>query len=255
MRLDRVIGAALALALAGAAVLGSGCRPGSPRGGAPASLASPGDHRGTVEFGGSERSYLLHVPPSYTGAEPTPLVVVFHGGGGSGEGMAKTTGWSELADREGFLVAYPSDITGSGMVGRLLDDLGRGYRIDRRRIYAAGFSNGAIFLHRLATELQGRFAAFAPVSGTMEEGVRRVFYLERPAPVLIIHGTSDDAVPWNAGAGSTGGVGGSSTGGAWAGSDESPRRVRVELHQPIGEPSPREGAMVEVVLYAVVGGA
>ena len=40
---------------------------------------SPGTHRRTIDVGGRERSYLLHVPPSYDPGRPLPLVLAFHG--------------------------------------------------------------------------------------------------------------------------------------------------------------------------------
>jgi polyhydroxybutyrate depolymerase len=60
----------------------------------------------TMEIDGITRSYHLHVP-SAVGPTPAPLVLVFHGGGGTGPGTERLTRFTALADREGFLVAFP----------------------------------------------------------------------------------------------------------------------------------------------------
>jgi polyhydroxybutyrate depolymerase len=49
----------------------------------------------------------------------------------------------------------------------LLDDLAGAYRVDPRRVFATGMSNGAMMAYRLASELSERIAAVAPVAGTM----------------------------------------------------------------------------------------
>src|SRR5262245_45472399 len=61
---------------------------------APDCRLSPGDQ--TV--GGA----LLHVPKR--GRTPLPLVLAFHGAGGTGRGMADSSGLSQTADRHGFAV-------------------------------------------------------------------------------------------------------------------------------------------------------
>ena len=71
----------------------------------------------TLEVGGVTRSYLLHVPPALP-AGSAPLVLVFHGGGGTGTGVERLTRFSELADREGVLVAYPDGIGRNWYDGR-----------------------------------------------------------------------------------------------------------------------------------------
>src|SRR5438093_13438402 len=147
---------------------------------------SAGDHRVFIPHGGLRRSYLLHVP-TRTGS--LPLVMMLHGAGGSADFAAEETGWSQLADSEGFAVVYPEGLAarrdktakfltnpqewndGSGRgrqddVGFLtavIDDLGD--LIDPSRVYVTGFSNGAGMVFRLAAERTDRLAAIAPVAG------------------------------------------------------------------------------------------
>jgi polyhydroxybutyrate depolymerase len=162
---------------------------------------------------------LLQVPATLTRGRPAPLVLVFHGGGATAEGTEHMTGFSALADREGFLVAYPAgvgrnwndgrEVTDStahrekgddvGLVKALIDAIGREHPVDPRRVYATGMSNGGIFSHYLAARLSARIAAIAPVVGGMAEGIRSTFSPAQPVSVLILQGTGDPLVPYGGG--------------------------------------------------------
>src|SRR6476661_4640660 len=112
-------------------------------------VPSPGDHSRTLRVGGVERHYVVHIPrPARRGR--LPLVVVLHGAGGSGRGVAAGTGFSAEADRRGFVAVYPDGIDGGWSDGRgpdaaddvafmrtLLDTLAGELRTDPDRIYAA----------------------------------------------------------------------------------------------------------------------
>jgi len=65
---------------------------------------------------GSRRSYLIHVPPAHNSQQPLPLVVVIHGAFETAKDMEKRTGFSDLADQEGFVAVYPN---GFGLFGLL----------------------------------------------------------------------------------------------------------------------------------------
>jgi polyhydroxybutyrate depolymerase len=168
----------------------------------------------TLQTNGETRRYLLHVPASLRRGQPAPLVLVFHGGGGNATGIAPHTGFSALADREGFVVAYPQGVNGRwndgrglamathddvGFVRALLDTLGHELGVDPRRVYATGISNGAMFAYRLACDLPGTFAAIAPVAGAMPADL--VAGCERTAPTSVIafQGTEDPLMPYAGG--------------------------------------------------------
>src|SRR5262245_25377092 len=134
---------------------------------------------------GVQRSYRLHVPSGLDAARAAPLVLVFHGGGGTPEQIERESRFSELADRAGFVVAYPeghrrswNDGRGSDAVAAqrdgvddvafvraLIDAVSAQRRIDAKRIYATGISNGAMMSHRVGLALSPRIAAIAPVAG------------------------------------------------------------------------------------------
>jgi hypothetical protein len=65
---------------------------------------------GSITVDGRVRTYLLHIPPQGDSPRPMPLVLAFHGGGGQGPGMERLTRFDAIADREGFLVAYPDGV-------------------------------------------------------------------------------------------------------------------------------------------------
>lgn len=185
---------------------------------APAQAADVAARSRSVQVGGLTRSYLLHTPSSMPAGRPAPLVVVFHGGGGSPSGMDRLTRFSALADREGFLVAYPESsgfqwndgrvtaasgagpqIDDVGFVAAMIDAIGRERPLGLRRIYATGMSNGAIFSHYVGARLSARIAGIAAVAGGTADPFHRTFRPERPVSVLIIHGTKDPQIPYAGG--------------------------------------------------------
>jgi len=174
-----------------------------------------GDHMRTLEIDGQRRSYLVHVPPSYDAAKPTPVVLIFHGAGMNARLMLEFSGLNAKADEAGFVAVYPNG-TGAGpfltfnsggvewdvvrkqpndvaFVGRLLDDLATLVHADPRRVNATGMSNGGMMCYRLAAELSDRIVAVAPVAGTMAVTDAEP---RRPVPVLHFHGTEDRLVPY-----------------------------------------------------------
>ena len=68
------------------------------------------------------------------------------------------------------------------------------YSIDSKRVYACGFSNGGMMSYGLAHHKSNLIAAVASVSGAMLDPESSPIH---PMPVLIIHGTNDDVIPYN----------------------------------------------------------
>jgi polyhydroxybutyrate depolymerase len=179
----------------------------------PAKLG-PGNQIRTVRVDGKDRTYLVHVPPTYDPHKPTPVVVILHGAWANGAVQAAFSGMNPKADSAGFLAVYPNGWgIGSAMlffnawappgangqppddvkfVATLLDDLAGAANVDPRRVYATGMSNGGMMCYRLAAELSDRIAAIAAVSGT--QCIPKASPA-RPVPVLHFHGTADTIVP------------------------------------------------------------
>jgi len=210
-----------------------------------AAAAGDADHRQSLIHDGIVRSYLLRVPPATGGGpEKMPLVIVLHGGGGNAANAESMSGFTALAAREGFIVAYPegsgrmrdrlltwnaghccgyamqNGIDDVGFINTLLSRLIRDYPVDPRRTYVTGISNGGMMAHRLGSELPQRIAAIAPV-------VAAVFGDEKlpalPVSALMINGMLDRSVPYQ------GGPPGGRFSGAWDGMPVKPAMAQAEF--------------------------
>jgi len=180
----------------------------------------PGDHDLALMAGERERTCLLHLPPGYNGKRLWPLVIVLHGGGGNATGAVGMTGFSEKADKEGFVVAYPNGsgrlktrlltwnsgnccgyaldngVDDVGFIRALIDELVKTRAVDPKRVYVTGMSNGGMMTHRLGCELSDKIAAIAPVAGALDvENCQPA----NPVSVIIFHGTADERVLYNGG--------------------------------------------------------
>ncbi|HLQ47261.1 MAG TPA: PHB depolymerase family esterase [Planctomycetaceae bacterium] len=228
----------------------------------------------TIKVGDLSRTFYLHVPPKLPRDKAVPLVLMFHGGGGTpafAEGESK---FSELADREGFLVAYPEGIGKSwndgrnnltivaqrdniddlGFVAALIDDVAKEHKVDAKRVFSTGISNGAIFSHHLAANLSSRIAAIAPVVGGLAETSRDKFQPEKPVAVLILQGTDDPLVPYNGGDIAL--PGGAKRAGIVA-TDETVKKwvehngcQREAVQEELADKAPNDGCRVKKFTYA-----
>jgi polyhydroxybutyrate depolymerase len=179
----------------------------------PAQSTAPAERRHTLRVDKVERSYFLYAPDSHRRTASPALVLVFHGAGGRAQGFARHTGFSAVAEREGFVVAYPQGLERRwndgrsngrphddvGFVRALVDTLQRELGVDPRRIYATGISNGAMFSYRLACDLPGVFAAIAPVAGALPVQLAPGCGHTMPVSVLAFQGTADRLVPYAGG--------------------------------------------------------
>jgi len=202
LHLRALVAAALTLGARAAAL--------SAQSSTPASSSVAGEPRSLV-INGDTRRYYLHLPPGWRRDHPAPLVLVFHAGGGRARDIAPHTGFSRIADREGFVVVYPQGLRGRwndgrgfatathddvGFVRALLDTLGRELGVDSKRVYATGISNGAMFAYRLACDLPGTFAAVAPVAGALPAELVPGCAHAAPLSVLAFQGTADPLMPY-----------------------------------------------------------
>jgi polyhydroxybutyrate depolymerase len=164
----------------------------------------------TVTHDGKQRTYVLTAPDA-AGAGQLPLVIALHFYPGSGRAMADLTGFSGIAEREGFLVAYPDGLNGGfnalmccgaeddvGFIRAVIEDIGTSHAVDADRIYATGISNGGDLTYRLAAELPGVFAAIAPVSGGMSaDWIKKPSgnLPAEPTSLIAFHGKRDRYEP------------------------------------------------------------
>jgi len=166
---------------------------------------------GAIEFDGFQRDYRLYLPAGYTGDAEVPLVFNLHGFGSSAFEQQFYSAMGAVADTANFLICYPNGLSNAwnvgwnfgstaddvGFISALLDELSANYAIDADRVYACGMSNGGFMSYVLACELNDRIAAVASVTGSMAPNYVPTCQPGRPVPVLQIHGTADNTVPYN----------------------------------------------------------
>jgi poly(3-hydroxybutyrate) depolymerase len=166
----------------------------------------------TIKVNGKSRSYKLYVPSNVK--ENCPFVLSLHGSNGSANDRAPFG--EDVADYAGCIVAYPSGLmtpfpigfggsttgwTASGEFNDdvqffldLIDDVASRHKIDRKRLYCCGFSNGGMMTYAMSCVCSDVFAAFASISGFQLNEFHLRLTGKRPVPFLHIHGKSDNFV-------------------------------------------------------------
>jgi polyhydroxybutyrate depolymerase len=205
--------AGIVVLIATLVVLLGGCFGGGHAVGSPEHPAIPvGKSSQSIEWAGTTRTFNVYRPQGLSDA--APLVVMLHGGFGSGAQAEGSYHWDAEADKGHFLVAYPdgqgrawnagsccgnpseANLDDVGFISAVVDTIKGQASVDAARVYATGMSNGAMMALRMACETD-LFAAIAPVAGTLVTDCSRA----RPTSVLQIHGTADASVPYNGGPG------------------------------------------------------
>lgn len=180
----------------------------------PVSAGGQRDYTKSLVCDGLTRTCSVHVPPGYDGSRAVPLVLVLHGLGGDGAGMARLTHFNAVADQGGFIVAYPDGYERRWTFGKLpliggVDDvecitaliaaLSSDLCIDQARIYAVGMSNGGGLVDLLICRCADLFAACAVVAAATSSFVARLCRPSRPVSVLMIAGTNDPLIAFEGG--------------------------------------------------------
>ena len=168
---------------------------------------------------GKSREYILYIPDSYDGASTIPLVLNFHGFGESASEFMNKTDMRTVSESNTFILVYPqgSCLNGSshwnacptggdnksnaddfGFVESIISEISSQYNLDLERVYAAGYSNGGMMAYGLANYKSDLIAAVASVSGVMLDCIGST---NHPMPVVHLHGTSDNVIPYNGGYG------------------------------------------------------
>ena len=178
----------------------------------------------TLDIKKMRRRYLVHLPESYNETLQWPVVIMFHGGGGTAKSAISTTEWTTKADKEGFIAVFPegtspnpslpgrfignpqswndgskrptiraaeNGVNDIAYVSAMIDDLKKRYHVNHRQIYSTGFSNGASMSFRVGRELSSKIAAIAPVAGHDWIDNKP----DRPVPLIFIVGAVDPLCP------------------------------------------------------------
>lgn len=172
--------------------------------------------------------YFLKFIPRQVQPKP-PMVIVLHGGGQSMRKIFRkrrtdVLRWLELAEQNGFILVAPNgshrkngdpsgdkqnwnDLRNSGEVNPQADDVAfiaklielmvQDHKIDGKRVYVTGASNGGMMTFRLLVESPQKFAAGAAFIANMPAA--EVAKPDVPTPILIANGTEDPLVPYQGG--------------------------------------------------------
>ena len=163
----------------------------------------------SIEVGDLIRHSVFYAPDQVTPG--SPLLLVLHGRNLNVDEMRRITHFEAIADRHGFVVAYPEGYRRSWNDGRsnaaaqregiddvafiraLIDRLAEA-GIDTALVAATGLSNGGVMCQRLGLEQSDRIGTIAPVAGLMPVSLASVMP-DHAVSVLEIQGTADRAMP------------------------------------------------------------
>lgn len=171
------------------------------------------------------RSYIVHTPPNYSKYKKYNVMFNLHGGGSSASGQQTISNMDTVADfLDKWIVVYPNG-TGPSLFSKTgltwnagtccsdalknnVDDIGFLKEVKNRvaktysttnKFYICGYSNGAMLAYY--QHLEGHFNGIASVAGSLPIPILHTSALS-PVPVIHIHGTADQHIPYNGGVGS-----------------------------------------------------
>jgi poly(hydroxyalkanoate) depolymerase family esterase len=176
------------------------------------------------------RDYYVFVPKRLATPSHRALVVYLHGTTQTAKIAALGARWNDVADEDGFLVAYPEERTESSnadganaarawpwgraayenrdqgefkTIAEITRTVARKYKVSPRRVYIAGISAGAIMAAAQAATYPDLYAAYASWAGcayicadpTGELGYQRMGKFRRVVPAILFAATADYLVP------------------------------------------------------------
>ena len=173
----------------------------------------------TININGLQRSYYLHLPTRYKNKSTLPLVFFLHGGGQNIKKMARSSQLNKLADQYNFIVAYPVGINkrwedGRGetyggkseanvddvkFIEKLIAKLIHTHKVNAKKVYVTGVSNGGLMTLRLGCDLSQKLSAIAPVIANIPKKYIGQCKPKNTLPVLLMNGTADPIVPYYGG--------------------------------------------------------
>ena len=161
---------------------------------------------GTAEVVRVERdgqtNYDVYLPEGFAPDQSYPLLVAFHWSTGRSSSMLKL--WRKAADRYGVILALPNSRYRMKWIKSdavatvdMISQVSANYPIDKKRIYATGFSAGANFAYRMMATRPGIFSAVGPFGGRFQH---KKGELERLDPtktrMCIFHGRRDRTIKY-----------------------------------------------------------
>ena len=196
----------------GGDALGDGATPACP-----SVPLGPGNTTHAVQVAGVARSYVLHVPAAYNGRAAVPLVLDFHGIGGTGATELAASPYPARLDGEGVIMAFPDGLKGTAGTAwnigpccvpgaddvafsrAVVADVESRACVDAHRVYAVGVLTGGGMAHYLGCQAADLFAAIAPAAfDLLAENVSDC-HPARPITEVSFRGTAPSRVPYEGG--------------------------------------------------------
>jgi polyhydroxybutyrate depolymerase len=183
----------------------------------PSPALGAGDRDVTLQVGADSRNYVLHVPSTYDGTKPVPLVLDFHGVGGTGRSELSSSPYPAVTDPEGVVMAFPDGMPGPAgtawnmgpccvagyddvaFARALVADVQKTVCVDPVSVYAVGVLTGGGMAYYLACRAADLFAAVAPAAfDLLQENVDECTP-SRPITEISFRGTAPSRVPYDGG--------------------------------------------------------
>ena len=175
-------------------------------------------NRFTCSFDGINHDFIIDFPDNFQNQlnQNHPLVILLPGAGNTAEAFRTTIHFEKEANARGYAAVYVtgarnknqptgtigwnSGITDDGnddvsFLVALTEYLQEEYSFDKKRTYAAGFSNGGFMIHKLAMEAGHTFAACVSVAGKMTQKVWEDKNKKNSVGLFQISGEKDNTVP------------------------------------------------------------
>ncbi len=165
---------------------------------------------------GYQRDYIVFLPHNYDSLTNVPVVLVLHAYSITAQNEMDATAMNTVADTAGFIAVYPNavethwnsgigddpgwptpNVDDVGFISALIDTLYANYRINLRRVYTCGMSNGGFMSYKLACQLSSRIGAAASVAGAVANSTAASCVPANETPILLMHGTLDPLVPYS----------------------------------------------------------
>jgi polyhydroxybutyrate depolymerase len=174
-------------------------------------------HTITIE-GMQPRRFYLNIPSTYSAGTPSPLVIGFHGIGGSAATFRESSKFDLYAEERGMIAVYPegygpeygveaswnaglccglanlNELDDVTLVSAIIDSVQSKYSIDKSRVWAVGFSNGGMLGYRLACDLSHKITAIGVGAGSL---MTKSCDTTKPVSIIHLHGGSDPDILFN----------------------------------------------------------
>ncbi len=166
---------------------------------------------GVGQTASGHRKFKLWIPAAREKAVPAPLIVMLHGCTQSGDDLAALSDMNRIADREGFLVAYPEqsrranllrcwnwfeprhqerDRGEPAILAAIVAEVKSAYEIDSARVYVIGVSAGAAMAVILGATYPDLFAGIGVSAGVQFKAAHNL----STAWAVVRHGGPDPAM-------------------------------------------------------------